>query len=321
MRRRNKCLLRLMLVLVYLTSMHTQASELSNRKILGAIPQSFDNIGIVRYTDMDSDTVIGAEFLREVPEAMPPPTSALPVGTYIAERLRQDGLAVAVTALSTQDIAAGMDYSARNIFRLYVAEQSTDGLMRAISSRGNIQQVEHEQYDIYRDDSTDDPTYIAFLDETLILVTNNEDDITVSGSALLAQDAQPASNWSMLGTVDFHAPVLILRYLQYPMTPPPGAEVPHHEDFVLGAWISDMSVPVFHLEASTDLGPGAAEDYIRTVGAIEAVSGPEGVAFSMEGRDAKGDSYLGRLELLHSELGDHYTDLAYIWLLGIWFAI
>lgn len=33
------------------------ATDLSNSKILGAIPQSFDNIGIIRYVDMNADTL------------------------------------------------------------------------------------------------------------------------------------------------------------------------------------------------------------------------------------------------------------------------
>ncbi|MEX2334406.1 MAG: hypothetical protein WD600_09120, partial [Pseudohongiella sp.] len=123
------------------------ATELSNNKILGAIPQSFDNIGIVRYIDMDADTVVGSEFRREVPAVMPPPTSAMPVTHYLAERLRRDGVAVAATALSNQDVAASMGSSGRNTFQLYVAEQNTDGLQQTIASRRNIQRVGHAQFD------------------------------------------------------------------------------------------------------------------------------------------------------------------------------
>lgn len=82
------------------------ATELTNSKILGALPQSFDNIGIVRYIDMDADTVVGSEFRREVPAATPAPTNALPLSTYIAQRLRIDGLSIAAVAFSNQDVAA-----------------------------------------------------------------------------------------------------------------------------------------------------------------------------------------------------------------------
>lgn len=109
----------LALVGALLINIHVQAAEPSNNTILGAIPQSFDNIGIVRYADMDADTVVGAQFLRETrtPPGMQGPTDAMPLGHYIAERLNADGLAIAVQALSNQDVGAGMDYSARNTFR------------------------------------------------------------------------------------------------------------------------------------------------------------------------------------------------------------
>lgn len=56
--------LSLILVVTFWTHIHAQAAEPSNSKILGAIPQSFDNVGIVRYIDMDADTVVGSEFRR-----------------------------------------------------------------------------------------------------------------------------------------------------------------------------------------------------------------------------------------------------------------
>lgn len=297
------------------------AAELTNTRILGAIPKPFDNIGIVRYIDMDAETVVGSEFLREAPSFMPAPTHDLPVGTYIAERLRLDGLSIGAVALSNQDVVADMANPARNIFRLYVAEHNTDELRKSISRRSDIQQVSNSQYEVYLDDNPVNPTYVAFLDETLILVTNREADITVSAPALLAQEAQVAPSWSVLTTVNINAPVLILRYLQYPMTPPPGSDVPHQDDFVMGMWISDLSMPAFQIEASTDLMHESAEDYIRTVGAIEALSGPEGITFTLAQPVTGDENYLGRLELLHSEMGDHYIDLTYVWLLGLWFAI
>tara|TARA_R110002073_G_scaffold242379_1_gene404366 strand:- start:149 stop:346 length:198 start_codon:yes stop_codon:yes gene_type:complete len=54
MPRAVKNALLLMLVGTRLISIHVLAAELSNSKILGAIPNSFDNIGIVRYEDMDA---------------------------------------------------------------------------------------------------------------------------------------------------------------------------------------------------------------------------------------------------------------------------
>ena len=311
----------LLLLAFLMNGNNLHATELTNSKILGAIPSTFDNIGIVRYIDMDAGTVVGSEFLRGVPAAMPPPPSALPVANYIAERLNLDGLSIAAVALSNDDVSASMDSTGRRNFRLYVADHDTGRLRQTIASRPDIEPVDHADYDVYRDNTPGNPTFVAFLNETLLLVTSNEEDINVSGPALLAQDAQPAPNWSILSAVEIDAPVLILRHLQYPMVPPPGADVPHHEDFVLGMWISDTSAPVFQIEASTDLGHEAAEHYIRTVGAIEAVAGPDGIAFSLDQPVAGNDNYPGSLELLHSELGDHYTDLIYVWLLGIWFTI
>ncbi len=310
------------LLLAFLMSGNTLfAKELPNSKILGAIPQSFDNIGIIRYIDMDADTVVGSEFLREVPAAMPAPTHAMPVHMYIAERLQLDGLSIAAFALSNQDTPASMDSSGRNRILLYVAEHNTADLMQSVSTRRDIQQVDHAQYEVYRDNAPGNPTYVAFLDETMILVTNNEDDIAESGPALLAQDSQPTPHWSMLNVVDMNAPALILRHLQYPMIPPPGADVPHHDNFVLGMWMSDLSAPIFQMEVSTDVQRAEAQEYIRTVGAIEALSGPEGMALNLEQPDAPGSNYTGTLEVVHSEMGDHYTDLVFIWLLGNWFAI
>jgi hypothetical protein len=121
-------------------------------------------------------------------------------------------------------------------------------------------------------------------------------------------------------TVDKDAPVLIPRYLQLPMTPPPGADVPHYDDFVLGMWMSDLSEPVFQMVVVTDLPHADAEHYIRTIGAIEAISGPEGMELNLEQQVAE-NKFTGTLEVVHHELGDHYTDLVFFWLLGIWFAI
>ena len=311
----------LLLIIMLMNYQSIHAEELSNIKILGAILQSFDNVGIVRYADMDAATVVGAEFLRKVPAAMPAPASALPVDRYIAERLMLDGLSIAAIALRNQDVTSSMGSSARSVFRLYVAKHDTAELVQSVSARSDVQAVSHPEYSIFRDNNPDNPIYIAFLNETLILITSNEDDIKESGAALVAQEPQPAPNWSMLNAVEIDAPVLILRHLQYPVSPPPGAEIQNHENFVLGMWISDMSAPVFQIEASTDLEPEAAEGYIRTVGAIEALAGPDNIAFSLDHPEETRQNYRGRLELHHSELGDHYTDLTYTWLLGIWFAI
>ena len=125
----------------------------------------------------------------------------------------------------------------------------------------------------------------------------------------------------MLNGTDTQAPILILRRLQYPIVPPPNGDVPREENFIVSMWISDTSEPMFRLEIATDLNREAAQAYITTVGGIEMLSGPEGISLRLEDPVAEDGNYTGVLELIHNEAGDHYTDLAFHWLLGIWFAI
>jgi hypothetical protein len=309
-------------VCALLAAFNTNATELTNERILGALPQSFDNVGIVRYHELDESTVVGGEFLREAAPVMASAVPSLPLISFISHHLGTEGLALGAFALSNQDVGSGMGPSARSLFGLYVAENGLEQLIGMLENRNSVQQISHQEYRIFSEERNGSVVYAAFIDDRTILTSDQQGDILAIAQALQSEEiAEDSAIWRQLKDVNIDAPVLILRDLQFPMAPPPGFEVPSAENFILGLWMTDMSAPVFKLEAATELDVEAAENYITTVGGIEALSGPEGMALSLQPGTETDSNITGTLTIVHSEMGDHYTDLTFHWLLGNWFSI
>ncbi|MEC8860916.1 MAG: hypothetical protein VYE29_13075 [Pseudomonadota bacterium] len=322
MRKIKICVLLPTVVCALLAAFQTYAAELTNERILGALPPSFDNVGIVRYHELDESSVVGGEFLREAAPVMASALPNLPLISFISRHLRIEGMALGAFALSNLDMGSGVGPSARSVFGLYVAENSLEPLIRTLENRSPVQQISHQEYRIFSEERNGSVVYAAFIDDRTILTSDQQDDILAMALALQSEEiAEDSSNWRQLKDVDIDAPVLILRDLQFPMAPPPGFEVPSAENFILGMWMTDMSAPVFELEAATELDVEAAENYITTVGGIEALSGPEGMALRLQPRTETDSNISGTLTVVHSEMGDHYTDLVFHWMLGNWFSI
>jgi len=99
--------------------------ELSNEKILSLIPNMYDNIGVIRYSELDTNTVVGREFLRTFPQGAILAGADHPMSQYLHEHLSQEGLSVNLTALSSSEVGSSSDSSERNVLRIYVASEPT----------------------------------------------------------------------------------------------------------------------------------------------------------------------------------------------------
>lgn len=292
--------------------------ELSNEKILSSIPSMFDNIGIIRYSELDTNTVVGREFLRTFPPGAILAGADHSMRQYLQEHLSQEGLSVNVTALSSSEVGSSSDSSERNVLQIYVANEPTREIEAVLAARVHVQRIEHPDFSLYQEINARQLEYAAFFGDNTVLLANDAESIEFVVERLLAQAPEPEATWSELSEVNRSAPILILRNLKYPIPQPEAYDTPNEGNFAIGMWISDASRAAFELEIASDLDLEEAKNYLRVVGAIEALSGPEGVALEIR---PSGENYMGDLQLLYSEMGDHHTDLAFHWLLGIWFAI